>query len=154
MPFKSDRQRRSFYGNKGRTLTRGSGEGRQMNKGLQVHNIKQELKREGVDVDKVDVEAEIDPVLRYGENKKNILAKINRNTERYYAQHLDDESLSFEKDQARDFHDQRSEKSRQMDESISAATIIDDREITKNPNVVNRWYKTPNRLDIEGVDDY
>ena len=101
-----------------------------------------------------DVEAEIDPVLRYGENKKNILAKIKRNTERYYAQHLDDESLSFEKDQARDFHDQRSEKSRQMDESISAATIIDDREITKNPNVVNRWYKTPNRLDIEGVDDY
>ena len=102
----------------------------------------------------MDVEAEIDPALRYGENKKNILTKINRNTERYYDKHLDDESLSFEKDQARDFHDQRSEKARQMDEGIQAATIIDDREISKNPNSVNRWYKSPNRSDIEGVDDY
>ena len=153
MPFKSDRQRRGFYGNKGRALPRGSGEGKQMNKSLQVHNIRRALKREGVDSDMIDVEAEVDKSLRYTENKENIITKIKRDPERYYAQHLDDESLSFEKDQARDFHDQRSEKSQQMDESIQAVRTINDREITKNANSVNRWYKAPNRLDIEGVDD-
>lgn len=83
MAFKSDEQRRGFYGNRGRTTTRGSGEGRVMNKGLQVYNIKRELQLEGIDPDKVDVESEVDMDLRYIKNLDNIIKKAERNPERY-----------------------------------------------------------------------
>ena len=105
MSFKSDKQRRGFYGSRGR-LNRGSGEGRVMNKGLQVYNIKRELQIEGIDPDKVDVESEVDMDLRYIENRNNILSKVERNPERFYGKRLDDDALAFEKDDAMDFHEQ------------------------------------------------
>jgi len=157
MAFKSDRQRKAAFANinKGsRTTTRGSGEGKQMNAGLQAHNLKQELKRSGIDSDKVDVQAEIDPTLRYGENKTNLMRKISMNTEKYYGESLDSDELSFEKDQANDFHSRRTEKAQMMDNSRQADEMITDRQITKNPVIINLWYKEPNRLDVQGVDDY
>lgn len=152
MSFKSDKQRRGFYGSRGR-LNRGSGEGRVMNKGLQVYNIKRELQIEGIDPDKVDVESEVDMTLRFSENRDNVLQKIERDPERFYGKRLDDDALSFEKDHALDFHEQRSEASQRMDESRTATTIISDKQIIINPNVTDKWYDHPNQSDIQGVDD-
>lgn len=152
MGFKSDAQRRGYYGNRGR-LNRGSGEGRVMNKGLQVYNIKRELQLEGIDPDKVDVESEIDMSLRYSENRDLVLHKIERDPVRFYGKRLDDDVLAFEKDHALDFHEDRSEASQRMDESKTATTIITDKQITINPDVTSKWYDNPNRSDIQGVDD-
>ena len=152
MSFKNDKQRRGFYGSRGR-LNRGSGEGRVMNKGLQVYNIKRELQIEGIDPDKVDVESEVDMDLRYIENRNNILSKVERNPERFYGKRLDDDALAFEKDHAMDFHEQRSDISQRMDENKTATTIISDKQIIINPNVTNKWYEQPNRSDIQGIDD-
>jgi len=155
MAFKSDKQRKGFYGNKGSQITtRKSGEGRAMNKSMQVYNLKRELKLEGFDPDTFDVESEIDASLRYNENKDRILNKVERNRERYSKHQIDDETLSFEKDQALDFHNQRSEISQRMDENKPAQTIITDKVIINNPMRLNKWYENPNRLDIQGVDDY
>ena len=99
MSFKSDKQRRGFYGSRGR-LNRGSGEGRVMNKGLQVYNIKRELQIEGIDPDKVDVESEVDMDLRYIQNLDNIIKKVERDPERFYGKRLDDDALKFKQRQA------------------------------------------------------
>ena len=152
MAFKSSAQRRGFYGSRGR-LNRGSGEGRVMNKGLQVYNIKRELQLEGIDPDKVDVESDVDMSLRYSENRDNILRKIERDPERFYGKRLDDDALAFEKEHALDFHEQRSDTSQRVDESRAATTIITDKQITINPDVTDKWYANPNQSDIQGVDD-
>lgn len=153
MAFKNDKQRKAAFANMGRTTVRGSGEGRVMNKPMQVYNIRRELQIEGVDPDTVDVEAEVDRSLRYNENKDRIIQRIHRDPERFYRNRLDNEELEFEKEHALDFHEQRSELSQRLDENKSATVLITDKQITVNPHITDKWYERPGQSDISGVDD-
>jgi len=136
-----------------------------MPKGMQIYKMKQDLLKMGISPDTVDLEALVDGRITYGENLKNIERKIGISHSRKQtgtfskAKHKktlnaqDAMGLAFEKEHAMDRHQRRSLLSVQMDESKKAKHTLTDRQILDNHPLLQKWYKQPNRYDIQGIDD-
>lgn len=134
-----------------------------MPKGMQKLKLRDELKRKGISPDLIDLDALIDAKLSYPENISNVMKNLGKNTKailkssktashRKAVNQLDSMELSFEREQALTKHLSRPLKSIMMDDARRAKTIIRDRDIINNPNILKRWFLYPNRYDIEGID--
>ncbi len=124
-----------------------------MNKGLQIHKIRRYLDSIGLSSDLVDVPSLIDSTLTYSENRHNIVKKIRKGYKKIQdVNKLSGQSLNFEMDQAEAFFGQRSQRSQDMDSRKRARKTFTEKDIIKNPDVLNKWYKKPNRYDIVGID--
>jgi hypothetical protein len=114
-----------------------------MNKGLQIHKLKQFLKKHGIDPDLVDLEALVDSKLSYKENKKNIMKQLG--ISEGIVQKVSEIEFREIEDairQAQMYHEMRSERSQRMDEERKA-------KIPKDPEA---WFRHPERYDLPQVD--
>ena len=141
--FKSANQRKAAFANMNHSNV--------MNRGLQIHNIKGELNKRDIDTQLFDVEAHIDSKLSYPENRDNILEQFKHQAN-MRDNELDEQAVEFEVEQATDFHQSRSELSQEMDERKKARDTITEKQIARDPEILNKWYELPNRYDVKGVD--
>ncbi len=120
---------------------------------MQAHKLKDELKKIGIGVDLVDLEALIDSSLTYPENYRNIVKRYKRvdskatktKTKKGGASNLDIHYASQS-------HQARSPQARTADEARTSCKTFTEKQVLKDASLLDRWYAAQNRLDLEAID--
>lgn len=130
-----------------------SSSGRIMPKRMQVLKIKDKLEKEGIPADTVDVDALVDSDLSYPENEQNVMGKFkntskkNTKSKSYTTGHRDVD-IAY----AKQSEDARPDHAKKIDEATTAENSYTEKDIKKNPELLEDWYKNPEKSDIEGID--
>lgn len=112
----------------------------------QVARIKQILTNRGVNVRSGEIEDHMSPDLHYDENKRAVLAAYGKKKVRKYG------SVEVLMEQAHARDDGRSERAQSTDYRKCARNAYMPKEVADDMAKAQRWFNSPNRYDIIGVD--
>lgn len=120
---------------------------------MQILKMQDELKRQDISPDLVDLNALIDANLSYPENYKNIMSRYKRvdNKARKSKAALGSGG-NIDIAYASQYHQSRSQQARQADEARAAKKTYTEKQISRKPDLLDAWYKNPGKSDIFGID--
>ena len=126
-----------------------------MPKRMQAYKLRDEFNKMGIAADLVDLEALIDSTLSYPENYRNIIGQYKRadnkaKKSKTKASGYSDIDLSY----ASQSHQARSLRSRMIDEARTSCKTFTENQLRKDISLLQKWYKNPNKFDIEGIDSF
>jgi len=126
-----------------------------MPKRMQEMKLKDELRRVGISPDTVDISALTDKTLSYGENYKNVMSQFKNtsNAQRKTKQStMGIGNIDFK--YAHQAHQARSPHSISMDEAIRNRNTYTEKQISRKPALLDRWYSDMGNSDIFGIDAF
>jgi len=109
---------------------------------LQVKKAESYIRKHGLDPHAFDLKHELDPKLSFTENMRKVKRWVK-------AKHDD---LGEMIRGAYYTHKQRSERSQRLDEKRRAKKVA--RERARDIHLIEKWFKYPNRYDIENIDAF
>ena len=129
-----------------------------MPKQMQILKLRDELRSVGISSDLVDVDQLVDSRLSYPENAQNIMNQFQGHrklTKKSTRGHSDaGTGGNVDMRYAAQYHQTRTPRARNTDESQRNQRTYTEKQIQKNPSLLDTWFNNPGNSDIFGIDAF